>query len=280
MTDKKEPPKTAIVYDFDGTLSPGDMQEHSFIPALGYASAQQFWDEVKKECKARDGDENLTYMQLMIDRSKGHLTREELQNHGSELPLFNGVRNWFSRINEYANSCNLDLTHYVISSGIREMIEGCTIYQYFQKVFASSFAYDAQGKAIWPAVSINYTTKTQFLFRINKGIENTWDNVAINEWTPMKDRPIPFERMIFIGDGTTDIPSMKMLRYQGGCAIAVFDPEKWNKLEHQSKIHRLISEDRANYVAPADYEANSQLDVTVKGVLGRIARESGFRPSQ
>ena len=272
--------KAAIVYDFDGTLSPGEMQQHSFIPEIGYKNPKDFWDEVKKECRKRDGDEILTYMQLMIDRSKHHLTRKGLQRHGSELPLFSGVETWFPRINRYAKTCNLSLQHYVVSSGIREMIEGCSIHRHFKKVYASSFAYDAKGKAIWPAVAINYTTKTQFLFRINKGIENTWDNEAVNRWQPMNERPMPFERMIFIGDGETDIPSMKMLRYQGGCAIAVFDPERWKKAEAQNKIHRLISEDRANYVAEADYSEGFQLDVTIKGILGRIARQAGFRPTR
>ena len=159
------------------------------------------------------------------------------------------------------------------------MIEGCSIHSNFKKIFASSFAYDEDGVAIWPSVSINYTTKTQFLFRINKGINNTWNNEEINRWRPMNERPMPFERMIFIGDGDTDIPSMKMMRHQNGTAIAVFDPQEWNLAASQNKIHRLIAEDRTNYVAPADYSDGSQLDVTVRGVLGRIARQAGYRPT-
>ena len=121
------------------------------------------------------------------------------------IPLFEGVELWFDRMNAYAIDRKLLLEHYVISSGIREMIEGCSIFPAFKKVFASSFAYNAEGAAVWPAVAINYTTKTQFLFRINKGIENTWSNEEINRWQPMNERPMPFQRMIFIGDGDTDI---------------------------------------------------------------------------
>lgn len=263
----------AIVYDFDGTLSPGSMQQHSFIPSLGYENHNVFWREVKDEARARDGDEILTYMQHMIQ--KGKITREQLQEHGRELPFFDGVPSWFERINAYASGRGLNLEHYVVSSGNHEMIESCAIAREFKHVFASRFAYDENGHAVWPAVAVNFTNKTQFLFRINKGIMNSWDSEAVNYWIPMKKRPMPFEYMIFIGDGDTDIPSMKMVRYQGGTAIAVFDPRHWEEASAQSKVHRLIAEDRANYVAPADYRENSQLDVTVRGVLGRIAREAG-----
>lgn len=269
----------AIVYDFDGTLSPGSMQDHSFIPELGYETPLEFWNEVKAECRRRDGDEVLTYMELMIRRSKAAFTRQDLQKHGAGLPLFKGVDSWFDRLNDFAATMDLHLEHYVVSSGIREMIEGSAIQDKFTRIFASSFAYDDSGKASWPAVAINYTTKTQFLFRINKGIHNTWDNPAVNRWIPMAERPVRFERMIFLGDGDTDIPCMKMLRMQGGVAIAVFDPVGWEEAAHQQKIEKLIAEDRASYVAPADYCSGSQLDVTVRGVLGRIAREAGYRPT-
>lgn len=226
---------------------------------------------MKAECRRRDGDEILTYMQLMLARAQPGLTRQALRDHGADLPLFNGVAEWFERLNTYSDGLGLTLKHFVVSSGVREMIEGSPIHRHFDQIYASSFAYDGAGHACWPSVAINYTTKTQFLFRINKGIENTWDNDAINRWVPPKERPVPFERMIFIGDGDTDIPSMKMVRYQGGTAVAVFDPERWSDAAHQDKIQRLIAEDRANYVAPADYSEGSQLDVTVKGVLGRMA---------
>jgi 2-hydroxy-3-keto-5-methylthiopentenyl-1-phosphate phosphatase len=269
----------AIIYDFDGTLSPGSMQEHTFLPELGYDEAADFWREVKDECRRRDGDEVLTYMELMLTKStRRPLTEAALRLHGAKLPFFAGVETWFDRVNEYADQVSLALEHYVVSSGIREMIDGSPIRRHFKNVFASSFAYGSDGVAKWPCVSINYTAKTQFLFRINKGIDNTWDNEEINRWVPMPERPLPFERMIFIGDGDTDIPSMKMTRMQGGVAIAVFDPSKWSDTDHQDKLGRLIAEDRANYVAPANYSPGGQLDVVVRGVIGRIARESGFRP--
>jgi phosphoserine phosphatase len=260
----------AIIYDFDGTLARGNMQEHSFIPTLGI-EAGEFWERSNSLAKEQDGDQILTYMREMLRRAKIvdlRITRELLQNHGREVQLFKGVEDWFDRINAYASGNDLSLEHYIISSGIREMIEGCKVAEHFKKVFASSFLYE-DGEAVWPALSINYTTKTQYLFRINKGIDNCWDDEAINKWMALSERPVPFRNMIFLGDGETDIPTMKMVRHQGGAALAVFDPERWGDL--QSRIHALIAEDRADFVAPADYSEGGQLEVTVKGLLGRIA---------
>lgn len=264
------PPIVALVYDFDGTLAVGNVQEHSFIPELGM-SAQEFWDISNREAQTHDADQILTYMRqmlLQVEKRGGKLTRADLRRHGQSVRFFAGVPEWFARMNRSASEIGLDLRHFIISSGIRSMIEGCSIAQEFEGIFASSFIFDAHDAAVWPGLSINYTTKTQYLFRINKGIENCWDNEAINRWMAPENRPIPFENMIFVGDGETDIPSMKMVRHQGGHAVAVFDPEKWDSL--QQRIYGLIAEDRVNFVAPADYSEGSQLDVTVRGLLGRI----------
>ncbi|MFM1960511.1 MAG: hypothetical protein RL588_2028, partial [Pseudomonadota bacterium] len=170
----------------------------------------------------------------------------------------------------------LELEHHIVSSGIQEMIEGCAIRDAFGQVFASKFIYDA-GVAAWPGVGINYTTKTQYLFRINKGINNHWDNDSINGYTPEDERPIPFNRMIFLGDGETDIPTMKMLTHKGGHSVAVYDSKRTDR--DLDKIHKLISDGRVEFVAPADYGENSQIDIIVKGILGRIARGHGYRPT-
>jgi hypothetical protein len=192
-----------------------------------------------------------------------------IREHGQKPPPFPGLEGgaWFDRIAEYAEKLGLGIFHYIISSGIQEMILGCSIAQRFRHVFASQFFYQ-NGIAKWPGVAINYTTKTQYLFRINKGIHNHWDNKAVNEYTPDGKRPIPFERMIFVGDGLTDIPTMKMLTYKGGYSIAVYDPKSDDG--DLTTIGALISADRVNFVAPADYLENSQLDIIVKGILGRI----------
>jgi len=278
---KNEAHRTAIVYDFDGTLAPGNIQKHSFLPELT-DDVQAFWAEVKEQSRQHDSDEILIYMWRMLElaRTKSHaITSETLKAHGQRTPLFSGVASWFDRVNEYARARYLDVEHYVVSSGIQDMIEGCAVSRHFKKVYGSKFIYDSEGNAIWPGVAINYTTKTQYLFRINKDVPNHWDSERVNRWQPMKERPLPFTRMLYIGDGDTDIPSMKMVRLQGGFSVAVFDPEDWGAGKSQKKIYRLISEDRAHFVSPADYSPGSQLEVIVKGILGRFARDVGYRGS-
>lgn len=272
--------RTAIVYDFDGTLARGNIQEVSFIPQVGM-TRQDFWSEVKTKAKECDGDEILIYLNLMLEKAKHakiEVTKEQLSSHGRDAKLFDGLvdGSWFDRTSAFAAQRGLTLEHYIISSANYELIQGCPIFPKFTKVFASSYMYDTSGNAIWPSVAINYTTKTQFLFRINKGIESIWNNDAVNAFMPEEERPIPFKRMIFIGDGDTDIPAMKMVTYKEGHSVAVYDPAR-DKSSLQ-KIHRLISDDRVDFVAAADYSSDSQLDIIIRGILGRIARAEGYRP--
>jgi len=276
----QSPLRTALVYDFDGTLAPGNIQEHSLLPDYLRTKRKDFWKLVDDEKKTADADEVLVYLRLLLTKAaeqSAPITREVLRWHGAKTPLFDGVVEWFDRIDRFARERGLALEHYVISSGNEEMIRGTTIFSKFRQVFASKYVYDEKGNAVWPAVAINYTSKTQYLFRINKGVDNYWDNEAVNRWRPLLERPVPFSRIIYLGDGDTDIPSMKMVRFQGGHSVAVFDPVRWEKRELQSKVYNLIAEDRAHFVVPADYRDNSQLDITIKGVLGRIARdEAGY----
>lgn len=270
--------KTAIIYDFDGTLARGNIQEQSFIPKINM-TRDHFWGAVKDMKEAEDADEILVYMHLMLAKAAEAdvaVTKAMLREHGRHAPLFDGLADltWFSRINAFAQHHGLLLQHYIISSGIEEMIRGCTIQDAFHKIYASKFIYNGE-RAAWPGVAINYTTKTQYLFRINKGVENHWNNKAINQYMPAPERPIPFERMIFLGDGDTDIPTMKMLTYQGGHSIAVYDEQR--AVRDLDKVHGLIADNRVDFVAPANYEENSQLDIIVKGILGRIARSAQHR---
>ncbi len=276
MSEAPLPLRTAIVYDFDGTLAPGNIQEHSLLPSYLKIAKEEFWKRVGEEKREHDADEILVYLRQLLERAASlglPITRDVLREHGAATPLFEGVTEWFSRINAHALERGLLLEHYVISAGNEELISGTCIAGEFRKVFASRYRYDEAGRAIWPAVSINFTNKTQYLFRINKGVDNNWDQEPVNRWVPLRERPIPFSRIIYLGDGDTDIPSMKMVRHQGGHSIAVFDPKRWDNRELQSKVYALIAEDRVHFVAPADYRDGSQLDVTLKGVLGRIARD-------
>lgn len=274
------PCRTALVYDFDGTLAPGNIQEHALLPKYLGVSKEEFWAAVASDKKLHDSDQILIYMKLLLDLARAKnlpFTREILAKCGQETPFYDGVPDWFERMNGYAAARGLSLEHYIVSSGNEEMILGSAIAHHFHHVFACKYIYDAEGQAIWPGTVVNYTTKTQFLFRINKGVSTYWDDNRVNRWVPMAERDVPFSRMIYIGDGDTDIPSMKMVRHQGGHSIAVFDPSLWAAGSAQSRAYDLIAEDRAHFVVPADYRNNSQLDVTVKGVLGRIAREAGWR---
>lgn len=269
----------AIIYDFDGTLAEGNCVEYGVLDELGISDKDQFWADVKEKTMTDDADEILTYMGLLAERAAELDSRvlqpKSLREHGRRIRLYDGVQTWFTRINEYAEDHGLSIDHYVISSGLEEMIAGCAIGGEFHKIFGCRYtSFNARGLCYWPTQVINYTTKTQYLFRINKGVNNSWNNEKVNRYVEPSERPMPFERMIFLGDGDTDIPSMKMVRYQGGNSIAVFDEAKWKSGSARSKAEKLISEERANYVVPADYRDGSQLDVTMKGLLQLIRRKA------
>ena len=270
--------KCALIYDFDGTLAEGDCAQHGLMPALGITDIANFWVKVKQRAQQDDGDEILAYLGLLAEKANqlgsDELSEDNLKKHGKSIPLFPGVNTWFERINQYATANQIELHHYIISSGLDAMIRGTEIGHQFSQIYACKYHYSPNGKqVIWPAQAINYTTKTQFLFRINKGILNFWDNTEVNKFIELKERDIPFERMIYFGDGDTDIPSMKMVRYQGGFSLAVFDEQKWKEQRTQEKVEKLIAEERANYVVPANYQQGSQLEVTVRGLLQLFKRK-------
>ncbi len=265
----------AICYDFDGTLAPGNMQEHSYIPNLGIANTD-FWDQANQFAKQNDMNEILAYMWLILEKSRQKnlpIRKVDFVNHGKNIPLYPGVDGWFERINNYGKTLGLDIKHFIISSGLREMVEGTKIAHNFSFVFASGYYYNEDGIAEWPSVGIDYTGKTQFLFRVNKGIFNFWDSSIINKYMPENLKPFPFERFIYIGDGETDVPAMKMVNYQGGYTIAVFDSQK--SVNREGRLAKdvsleLLRQGRARYVAPADYRDNSDLDKLLTNILNDI----------
>lgn len=266
----------AIAYDFDGTLAPGNMPERDFIPALKLKPTQ-FWKKVKAHAKAHDMDEILAYMDLMLQEARAKqvkINRQAFIDYGKSLTFFPGVEGWFKRINTYGGKLGLDIKHYVISSGLREMVAGTKIAKHFEFVFASGFRYDVHDVAEWPALAVNYTNKAQYLFRINKGIPNSWDNSTINKFMPQAERPVPFENMLYLGDGETDIPAMKMLTYQGGRAIAVYPPNKRGAKENAVRL--VDMEDRADAAVRADYSEGKPLEKAVKATLDEIAARGQF----
>ena len=273
---KDELLRIAIAYDFDGTLAPGNMQEHSFIPSLGI-SKEDFWAEANAMARRHDMDEILAYMQLMLIKSAERqipIRRSDFSRYGADIAFFPGVSDYFDRINAYAGEKGIMIDHHIISSGLREMVQGTPIARFFRNIFASGFKYNEAGVAEWAALAINYTNKTQYLFRINKGIDNAWDNSTINKFTPDEKRPLPFGRMIYIGDGETDVPAMKMLRYQGGGTIAVYRPDAPplpGKLSPEALCRDLLMHKRVDHIAPADYRKDSPLIKIIQLLIDRIS---------
>lgn len=266
----------AIAYDFDGTLAPGNMQEYDFIPALNMMS-KAFWKSVNEIAQQHEMDQILAYMWAMLreaDKADIRVHKSDFRNFGKNIALFPGVADWFKRINAYAKSKGVRLEHFIISSGIREMVEGTPIYREFKKVYASGFMFDHNGVACWPALAVNYTTKTQYLFRINKGSLDVHDNSVINKFVPMDQRPVPFENMIFIGDGETDIPCMRLVKDQGGHSIAVYNGNKRGVKKHADQ---LVTEGRATLAAAADFQDGSAIDQCVKAIIDKIEAAARVR---
>ena len=265
-------PEVAIAYDFDGTLSPGNMQEYDFIPKLGMTPAR-FWSKANDLARQCDGDLILAYLNLMLSEARARgvpIRRDDFVAYGSKVSLFPGVETWFDRINAYGKHRGLAVRHYIVSSGLREMVQGSLVGRQFARIFASAFAYDVHGVAYAPALALNYTTKTQYLFRINKGTLDVWDNRVINAYQPQAERPVPFARMIFLGDGETDIPCMRLVKDQGGHSLAVY---RKSARGAKAVAGQLLQEGRVNFIAAADYTDGSAVDRQVKGVLDRIAAD-------
>lgn len=264
---KEDSINVALVYDFDGTLAPGNMQEFGFVQAIG-KDPNEFWNKTYEMAVGNDASTILCYMYLMLQEAKANgisLKRDNFRKFGSMIKLYQGVEEWFSLINQYGQSIGLNIQHYINSSGLKEMVEGTSIAKEFENIYACSFLYDTEGNAYWPAVAVDYTTKTQFLFKINKGIKEVSDNKKINEYVAKEDRPIPFERMIYFGDGETDVPSMSVVKSQGGHAIAVYgDPKK------KATATKLINANRVDFMCMADYSEGREVYDTVCRILNKI----------
>ena len=263
----------AICYDFDGTLSPKNMQEYGFMKKL-QTTPLKFWAKSNKVAKENFADTNAAYMKLMIEEAnkKGvPFTKNAFLEYGASVKFYKGVEGWFERINEYGKRHGVKVRHFIISSGLRENIKKTAIGKYFEEVFASSYMYDKQGNPVWPANVVNYTSKTQYLFRINKGCLDINDNIKVNARIEKDKREIPFENMVFIGDGETDIPAMKVLRSHGGHSVAVYNPKK---VEKQAIAKKLINDSRVNIITPADYRENQIIDKYIKALINKIKADN------
>lgn len=258
--------KIALIYDFDKTLSPKDMQEFHFIPSIGYKDPEDFWKECGVNAKKRHMDGILSYMMVMLEK-KPNLTRKELKAEGQYIKLFKGVDTWFQRINAYGKQNGIEVEHYIISSGLKEIIKGTSIASEFKKVYACSYAYNDSGKAIFPARVVNYTLKTQYLFRINKGVLDEMNDFDLNRSTPEDEKYIPFSNMVYFGDGLTDVPSMKVVKNNGGYTIAVYD----STIKKNALALELKNDKRATFAFKADYSKDSKIEKAVKGIIDSVA---------
>ena len=254
-------PTIALMYDFDKTLCDQDMQNYSFIPNLNMTS-DEFWNETENFSKKNYMEGILAYMYYMMYKCKEKgvpFTKEYLHSVGKNVNFYKGVQNWFQRINAYGESLGVKIEHYIISSGIKEIIEGSEIKEEFKKIFACQYYFDEEGNAVWPKIAINYTQKTQYIFRISKAAYDETDNKKVND--KMSDRVIPYQNMIYIGDGLTDVPCMTFVKKQGGISIAIYPKGK------KDKVVNLLLDDRVNYICNADYQEGSELDSIVILIL-------------
>ena len=269
---KEEKPVLAICYDFDKTLSPDDMQAQGFIQSVGY-DVGEFWKQSNGLASGNDMDQNLAYMLMMQQAAEGKklFTRGELMKCGKEVALFPGVKDWFKRICIYGEEHGVLVEHYIISSGLKEMIEGTDVAGEFKKIYASSFFYNEKGVAIWPAQVVNYTNKTQFLFRIEKGVLDINDPGVNDSFAPDEMR-VPFRNMVYIGDSDTDVPCMKLVNVNGGYSIGVYNADTKDK----TKVYKMMRENRIKYYAPADYSEGKELDILLKAIIDRTAENEAL----
>ncbi|MCR5460858.1 MAG: haloacid dehalogenase-like hydrolase [Acetatifactor sp.] len=271
---RRRPIRMAICYDFDKTLSPDDMQTFTIIPSLGMKK-EDFWRHSNTLAKENLMDNNLAWMYELISRSKVErqpIKKEYFNAIGKKVPLYKGVKEWFDRVNEYGKRQGIEIEHYIISSGLKEIIEGSVIATKCKRIYASSYLYSVDGIAEWPAQAVNYTNKTQYIFRIAKGIFEEWDE-SVNNTMADEKLYIPYENFVYIGDSATDIPCMRLVKSKGGYSIGVYDPEKGIK----EKVLQLYADGRISFYAPANYCARSKLMEYMKEIIDEVAAKERIK---
>ena len=260
-------PTVALMYDFDGTLSPSYMQEYDFMDAIGLTDKESFWKASHGLAEKQQSSTILAYMKLMVDKAQENgisIRRQQFVEFGRGIGFFPGVEQWFDLINRKGAEMGVNVEHYIISSGMKEIIEGSSIKDCFKSIFACEFLYDENGAAVWPKTDVNYTNKTQFVYRINKGVLDVANDVDLNRSMPDDSKRVPFCNMIYIGDGLSDVPCMKMMKAYGGYSIAVYQ-------KRDSKVEALLNRDRVDFIYPADYSDGTGLDMTVKNIIKKMA---------
>ena len=268
--------KAAILYDFDKTLCTKDMQEYSLIPSLGYDSPKEFWTEVGEISTRNKMDGISAYLYLLQKKLKEQgspLTKDSFRHAGENVVLYPGVKDWFDRVNDYGMRAGFHVEHYIISSGMTEIIEGTPIRDEFERIYACRYYYDRNsGEAVWPAQIVNYTTKTQYIFRVNKQVLDVSEDRALNEYVDPDARPVPFSRMVYVGDGLTDVPCMRLVKEYGGKSIAVYADD-----HHKSAADQLMKDGRVNFMCTADYSEGSDMEKLMFQILDHMKADEALK---
>lgn len=258
--------RLAIMYDFDKTLSTTDMQNYAFIPALGL-TPEEFWGRTTEFSKKTGCERILSYMYVMLQAAKEKgitVTKEFLRDCGKNIKFYPGVVDYFKRINEYGKSKGVIVEHYLVSSGTKEIVEGCEIFKEFKQAWGCEFLFE-NDVPVWPKLAINYTQKTQFFYRISKGVFDLTDDAGVNEKVKEGKRRIPYRNIVYMGDGMTDIPCMTLVKKSDGKSIAVYQRGQ------KKKVQEIYNEHRVDFIAYADYSEGKTIDRILKMAIDRVA---------
>lgn len=262
--------RIALLYDFDCTLADGFMQSFGLVQDLGHRDINEYFEASNNLVGGEEMDMCLSMMAGIVrsaNQQGKKVTREYLQGFGKNMKYYVGVEEWFDRVNAIGARYGYEIEHYVISSGLKELIEGSSISKYFKRIYANFFAYDQDGVAYWPSQVVNYSSKVQYVYRVRKNVLDDLGDVSkVNE--KMADSEVlPFKNIIYLGDSQTDIPSFKVVKNSGGMAICVYDPAS---AKAKGVAQKCFIEGRVNYFVPADYSEGSDLFELVKNYIENV----------
>ena len=262
-----------IIYDYDQTLSPNYMQDEVLFPHFGI-NAAQFWKKSRELVDDEGYDGELAYLKSMLDYlAMDRPTNAELRTLGANLKFYKGLPEMFEEmdgmLNDQHRMYGIKIEHYIVSSGLKALLDGSKLAPYVKRIFGCEFGEDKDGRITFPKRVISHTTKTQYIFRINKGMLEPTDDV--NDHMAPELRPIPFHNMIYVGDGPTDVPCFTLMKKYGGHALAVYNPDDENRSSFRKCYQLSAHADRLKHIAPADYRAGGHLRLLLEEMALEIA---------
>jgi hypothetical protein len=264
----------ALIYDYDQTLSPAYMQEEAIFPQFGI-HADRFWKQCQALVREQNYDNELAYMKVLLDTLEmDRPTNEELRKLGAKLNFYPGLPEMFEEfqtelLSPEHKAYGITVEHYIVSSGLKVLLEGSRLAPYVKAIFGCEFGEDAQGRITFPKRAISHTQKTQFLFRINKGMLDLSEDV--NDHMAPDLRPIPFPNMVYIGDGPTDVPCFTVMQRNGGKAIAVYNPNDPTRSSFKKCYQLSAHAERVKNIAPSDFRQGSHLRFLIEEMVQDIA---------